>query len=448
MMIGALAILSQPACSQEGDAIMVTEHSPDEVAVRGEGYGGCDVVAWDLLAQQMLHEKRWDDAARVINARLSVNDKDTEAQFMAALVEMGRGNYGQAIRLFRRILSDHPSATRVRLELGRAFFLKKDYQNALRQFHFALAGKPPPEVVRNINKYIYVIRMQRRWTRSAAIALAPDTNINTGSDAREVSLFGLPFDLSEGARKKSGIGLALEARTEFSLPVSAQGRLRIGASGTRREYSGSEFDDMTVSAYAGPRYFNQDWDASLLLTGYRRWYGVHRYSDAIGGRLEVTRHLSPRLGLNSGLSVQDVKYTRQPHMNGQLYSLGGSVIYTLTPASGVSVKANVARQTAQEKPWANWSQFVAAGYFRDLPKGFSVYIEPSLSAARYDEMIVAFGEKRRDKAFSISANILNRKIILGNFSPRLSYAFTKQKSNISLYRFDRHRFDIGLATVF
>jgi len=38
--------------------------------------------------------------------------------------------------------------------------------------------------------------------------------------------------------------------------------------------------------------------------------------------------------------------------------------------------------------------------------------------------------------------------VLGRFTPRVSYTFTRQSSTISLYHFQRSRLEIGLTTLF
>jgi hypothetical protein len=45
-------------------------------------------------------------------------------------------------------------------------------------------------------------------------------------------------------------------------------------------------------------------------------------------------------------------------------------------------------------------------------------------------------------------SILNRHIVYDGFTPRFSYVFTEQHSNIALYSYNRNQFQIGLTTLF
>jgi tetratricopeptide (TPR) repeat protein len=406
------------------------------------------LMSWDELARQLMNQGRLEEAAAVLDARLAAEPKDVQARFLKGMIAVAMKDNRQAVRIFRSILIDKPGATRVRLELARAFYLEKDYGNALRQFQFALAGNPPREVAANINHYLAAIRDAKSLSYNFGIAIAPDTNLNTGSSAREVSLFGLPFDLSEEARQRSGVGLALEAGAEWAPRIGKGKRLRLGVNGQRREYSGSDFDDMTVAGYAGPRLVSGKWDLSLLGTAYQRWYGAKPYNHALGARAEATYYLNPRLGISGAASGQWVRHRQARERDGRLLALNGGAFYALTSSSAATAKAGVSRHEARIKPYSSWSGFVAAGYFRDLPMGFSIYVEPSFSLARYDRALIGFGRKRSDDTRSLLITLLNRHIVLSRFTPRISYTFTRQSSSVALYEFTRNRLEIGLTTVF
>ena len=404
--------------------------------------------AWDLQARRLMNLGRLGDARAVIDRRLAEAPGDVQARFLKGMVAVAEGNHQHAISVFRSILIDQPGAARVRLELARSFYLAKDYGNALRQFQFALAGDPPAAVAANIQQYIAALRQAKSFSYSFGIALAPDTNLNTGSSAREVSLFGLPFDLSEEARQRSGVGLAIDAGGEWSPPIGDGKRLRVGLSAQRKEYSGSDFDDMIVSAYAGPRFVTGKWDLSLLGTGYKRWFGSSPYNQAIGARLEATHYLSGRLSISGALSSQWVDYRHEKERNGRIHAVNAAAFYALTASSSGVVKAGLSRQTARTDAYSNWSAFAAIGYFRDLPLGFSAYVEPSFSIARYDEELFGFGRKRSDNTRSLLVTLLNRHLVLRRFTPRISYTYTRQSSSIPLYDFSRNRWEIGLTTAF
>src|SRR6267154_2104415 len=77
------------------------------------------------------------------------------------------------------------------------------------------------------------------------------------------------------------------------------------------------------------------------------------------------------------------------------------------------------------------------GYSQDLPFGFSAGFQPSYFITRYDEMLPAFGKTRSDNAVMLAFTLLNRRFDYHGFTPRFSYVFTEQHSNIAIYKFTR-----------
>ena len=239
-------------------------------------------------AELLLEAGRLDDARTVLLSLERVQPRDNQTEFMLGLIDVSQAHYAAAISRFRQILVREPSAVRVRLELARAFYLRRDYDNAERQFRFARAGDLPAAALTNIDRFLYAIRQLRRWSYDVAVGLAPNTNENAGSAATTVDLYGLPFQLSPDARKQSGVGFSAHADFDWSQPLRDHLKLRIGGQVDTTDYSRGDFDDTSIAAYIGPRIVTQRWDFSPLVTGFRRWYGGQLYNQGVGGSLEAT----------------------------------------------------------------------------------------------------------------------------------------------------------------
>lgn len=421
---------------------------PDEAAAPSTASSVQPSVAIDRLVDQLLRQGKSEEASRLLAELRKQQPENVQLRFLAGVVAMAQSDYRAAIGIFRAILIDHPEAVRVRLELARAFFLDKDYANADRQFRFARAGKLPRDVLANIDAYLFAIRQSKEWSYSISLSIAPDTNINAGSSAREVTLYGLPFELDEDARHRSGIGLAVEAGVEWAPRTGRNTRLRLGLNGQRREYSGTQFDDMALAAYAGPRFVSRKWDVSVLGTGFQRWYGDDAYSRSAGARIDATHYPTPKLAVFGSLAAQWLDHQRIPEMSGPIYSASLGAYRPLNSSSALTFKIGLNRQDSRVDAYSNWSGYAAVGYYRDLPAGFSIYLEPSVAFARYDDRLPALDMRRSDKSVSGLVTLLNRHIVLSRFTPRIAYTFTRQDSNIPLYRFTRNRIEVGLTTNF
>lgn len=402
----------------------------------------------DEITEWLIGMGRDESAASMLKAIDAAAPGNEQVRFLMGLVAMRRGEHPKAIDIFRSILVNHPEALRVRLELARAYFLAKDYQNADRQFRAVRAGNLPAAVQANIDAYLGQIRRSKDWSYGFSLAVAPDTNINGASTSREVDLYGLPFRLSDDARQKSGIGAAIDANVEFAPRIAPGARLRLGAALKRNEYDGERFDDMTFAVQVGPRLIMPRWDISLLGTGFRRWYGGQAYAHSLGGRVEATHYAGPRTVLNASLGALRLEDERDESRSRWVYTGSFGAMRQLSQTSAVTLRLGGNRQVAEDDAYSNWTGLLSAGYYREFPAGFSLYLEPSFSLADYDAPLAAFGKARSDKVGSLTAALLNRRIVFWRFTPRLAYSYTKAYSNIDIYDYDRHRVEIGLTTAF
>ncbi|MBN9545490.1 MAG: DUF560 domain-containing protein [Alphaproteobacteria bacterium] len=426
-------LLSAPALAQDG---------------AGQGTKPSQGISDIAAAQLLVANNRLDDARKLLEYTLSARPEDRDALFLLGNVAVAQGKYDEAISLFRRLLVLEPDAERVRLELARAFFLKADYQNADRQFRFARAGDIPDAAKENIDHFLGAISRLREWTFDFALGLAPDTNQNAATSASQVQIFGLPFTLDPNARSQSGVGLAGSANGEWSPLVSDNIKARVGAGISRVEYSGGKFDDMTLSGYAGPQFLYSDWDFSVLATGFQRWYANKSFVSGIGGKLAGEYGITSDILAGGSVGIQAVTDRFTPEQSGALYTTQAQAAYVISPSSLVQFQIGFNRQAAKIGAYSYSGVWTSAAYQRDLPFGFSASIQPAWFVTRYDQALPAFGKTRADDALMLNVTLLNRRFDYHGFTPRISYTFTDQHSNLALYSYTRHQFQIGLTTQF
>lgn len=447
-LLAPAAAFVSPAAAQDISANVVMSDVQD-VPPTAQDKSTTTIVVSDVDAVQLLvANNRLDDAKRLLERVLATRPDDSEGLFLQATIAVAEKDYNAAISIYRRILVHEPNAERVRLDLARAFFLKGDYDNAERQFRFARAGNIEDTVKANVDHYLSEINRLREWTFNFALALAPDTNQNAATSANQVNIFGLPFALDKGARRQSGVGVAGFIGGEWSPALADNVKARIGANLYRVDYSGGKFDDMTVSTYGGPQFLFANWDFSVLASGFERWFANKDYLRGVGGKLVVDYGIASDWLVGASVGGQSITNNFIHEEGGPLWSAQTQLTYVLSPSSLFQLQLGFNRQEAKISPYSYDALLIGGGYQQDIPFGFSVGFQPSYFITRYDDALAAFGKTRKDDALTLALTVLNRRLDYHGFTPRFSYVFTKQNSNISLYSFTRHQFQIGVTSLF
>ena len=179
-------------------------------------------------AQALIDAGRFEEAIVALRPLLQQGSIEPNTLFLYGLASLqasqrpGRADdereilLNEAIAAFHAMLVEAPGLVRVRLELARAFYLKGEDDLARRHFEAVLAGGVPEEVAANVQRFLDEIRSRGRWSFNVGFALAPDTNIGSGSDVRTIYIpvFGqpLPFQRDAAQLTTSGIGVSLSVQ--------------------------------------------------------------------------------------------------------------------------------------------------------------------------------------------------------------------------------------------
>lgn len=371
------------------------------------------------------------------------------ATFRQAMQALEQGRYQEAIEALRWMLSRDPSLIRVRLELARAFFLAGDDDNAEYHFRLARTERLPAAAIVNIDRFLAAIEARRPIRFSFRFELAPDTNINSATNARQVTLFGLPFVLDEEARQTSGIGLSFGGTMRINQPVSDTVWFEATVALDYLDYSGSDFDDLLLSFQAGPTFRFDETRLGVAAIASRRIYGGDPYSRSYGMQVSVTEPITPRLAASGVLAYQELEYDQNDARDAGQGTLGLQLSYGLSSYSFARLQAGVSRTVADSDIYSSTAYQLGAGYYREFSAGFSLGLNASYNMVDYDSAAPLFGvDRREDRQIRLSVDLGLTRFTVFGFSPLLTYAYTDNDSNIPLYDYDRHQVLIGLRRVF
>jgi tetratricopeptide (TPR) repeat protein len=386
--------------------------------------------------------------AAVAGNPYDLNDYD----FVRGSIALAKSDYVAAIQTFRVMIERNPALNRVRLELARAYFLKGD-DDVAAEHHFraAMAQGVPPEVQVNIDGFLDKIRKRKHWDFSLSLALTPDTNINAGTSAQQVNLFGLPFELDNTARKTSGVGLALGVSGSYQADLTDQIKLRTGLGYYGTEYANSAYTDRNLNGYVGPRFLlGKGSEISVLAVGSRRWYGGPPLTYGVGARVEAQTELSPRILVGGNFGLQQLNYTQGfSDYTGPVYSANTNLIYAFDAISFVRASTGITLEQARLLGLRDTQYSMGLAYYREkLPRDFVATFAVQMMLVRYADALPAFGIARRDTQLDYRISLSNKRISLYGFTPVVSFVHTDRYSNINLFGFHRNRGEFGVTRNF
>ena len=423
------------------------------------------VVAWGLdlnRVDSLLAGHNPEEAKRVLleaYAQTANKTEEEQIQFLIAQIAFQQGNYAEAAAIYRRMLVANPSLTRVRLELGYVYFLQEEDEAARYHLRLVLAERDiPPAVRQNIQNLLEVMRRRRAWQLYITLGMAPDSNVNTMSGKRLECFYfmGIPFcrelDSIESDVGFQGFG-SLSYIYKLTENWGVKGRLTLDAI----DYSDDRYSFWGIGGELGPRYVSGKSEYGAGLSYRQQWNDEHRYSRTQGIFGEVSADLSNRFALYVRASVDKVNYNDFIYQDYNADNYGAYIrsIYIVSPRSYAVLSAALIYEDSQTDWNTNIRQRYGLGYGIELPWGFNIYVEPSITFANYQHERLFIGGnymleeiKRSDTTYGVYVSLSNKHLRFWDITPTLNFIYNRRVSNVNNYGYSRTRWEIGLSRSF
>jgi hypothetical protein len=385
--------------------------------------------------------------------RALIQDPDielrTEARFrLARMYARQMNRKREAAVLLRRILDDKPDAAPVRLELAQILAELGDFQGARRELRAAEAGGGlPPEVEQRVRFYASALNSYKPIGGSIDVALAPSTNINRATASDTLSTVIGDFTLSDDAKAKSGIGLALKGQTYARLPLSAKADILLRANGSADVYRHSEFDDFNLSLQGGPQWLSGGDRLAIALAANWRWYGLDPYSVSYG----LTGNFQHPMGKRSQLRVDATALNELNHANrlqdGARLTLAVGLDHALSARTGGGGQLYATREAARDPGYATASGGASAYLYREIARTTAV-VNVSYRHLEADARLLLYPRRRIDDNLGLALSGTFRSLTVGTFAPVVRLRYERNWSTVGIYDFDRFGAEVGVTAAF
>ena len=347
------------------------------------------------------------------------------------------------------MLARNPNLPRVRLDLAFAYFQAGEDRRAAYHFRLAMGDTEMPPIVRaRALALLDRIRRRKSWSVTGSLALAPDTNINAATSARQVALFGLPARLSDDARQTSGVGLSANILGGYEGRISEALRFRTAAGLRTRTYETTQFNEQLVSLRAGPRFLFTKFDLRPELTTQVRLLGNDTYSRTVGFDLSGNWLIAPTWRLSATLGGEAISYESFLG-DGHLYSAQLGLVHALGKATLLQADTAFRREILERDAYS-WREYIlGVSATRELPWGFVLAAGPSYRWRKYGAPLQIFGPNaRQDQTLAGWLKISNRYVDLFGFMPEITIRHERRDSNLDLYDYRRTAGEFGIVASF
>lgn len=380
-----------------------------------------------------------------------------DVDFKRGLGALAAGDAGSAIRIFRRILAERPALPRVRLELARAYFLAKEWEQSRREFFAVLSGDIPEPVKASIITFLRSIDARRGFDWNLAVSFdgSPMSLRRYDTDEVQINFFGtpLPFEIERDDSGAYGIAATGSAEYRLEIPgLSSDGTRVVGfGQGVFNifEGNGSGADDYLAGGAIGVRAV---WPQTTLFGAAAvstRYFAGDHFEDRIEIRTGAEWRDRSGLALFASGAMGMVDDHLSDFRDGTTMRLRAGAAQSVGGRSSVGLALSAEKLDAD----AGFESYTTPGAevfgTTDLGFGFDVAGRIFILNQVRDQRNPLFFKKLDEWEYGFDFEVTKTDFFLfEQFSPFMKVGFSRRDSSIDAFSYDEYRFNIGVKKTF
>jgi hypothetical protein len=231
--------------------------------------------------------------------------------------------------------------------------------------------------------------------------------------------------------------LPLSVKTDLLLRVNAAGDL----------YRQSQFDDIAVSAQAGPQFLIGRDRLALSLTAGHRWYGLDPYATYYGLSGNWEHPVGDRSQLRVDASALKEANAVNRLQDAERYTAAVSFDRAFTSRTGGGVRVFGTRDDARDPGYASTSGGGSLYVYRELGRS-TLVANAAYRHLESDARLFLYPERRRDDNLDLSLSGTFRSLTVGSFAPLARVRYERNWSTVGIYDFDRFSVEFGVVSAF
>lgn len=367
-----------------------------------------------------------------------------------AIAAREQGHYRQASKLYRKLLAYNTAFVPLRYQLAQVLFLKHDNEAAKDQFEKLRSEALKPTLLAQINQYLTALSRREQWVFQGGLSYLNERNVNNAPHAN-TTVNGWRGWQAEAAE---GVSYHVNADKKWSLQHGFLVKFSVLSYG-RYYWDNKKYNEFTTRISAGLGYQNAQTEMSIMPFIEQRWYGggssgsssLKRFSKNVGIRLGVSHWLTARWQVLSAFEYGQQRYTRRSHLNGNHYLWSNTLLYMPNSRQYWFAGIDYSRDNADDKSDAYSRKGGRIGWGQEWHWGISSRVSLTYAHRGYKQSGFLH-IRQKNKEYHAQLSLWHRDVHLWGITPRITWDYSKAKSNNPFYSYDKNRVYLEVSKYF
>jgi tetratricopeptide (TPR) repeat protein len=401
-----------------------------------------------------VNHRNWFRADRLLRQYGEIPHHDPALfDFVAAARLAAAGDYGSAIKLYRKVLVKNEGFVRGELDLARALYADNRLGDARVLFERLRTLTLPAAIAADVENHLQALRQRIRPQFSMNLAWVYGDNVSktsTSLDTCAITFNGSCMRNTPG-QKNSDSGVSMEAGLNKIWPLHDNHSLLLRSLAYGNHYQHDDsYDTLVSTSYLGYQYSSAYHQIQILPSFEYDREGRYTIYRAPGLRLSWRHQLSHRSQLEASLEYKRRDFSsRYSYLEGDLRGAGLFGIYEVWRGWMVFSNLLYRESDAETLIYAYREWISRIGFYKAFGNAFTLNVTYGHRYKKAAETYSLFVRRQRDHENSLYLTASIPRWSVHGFTPTLSYEYRKNNSSIPhAYNYEQSRITLGFNKKF
>ena len=409
--------------------------------------------------EEQLKQAIYQNNAEQIQSFLSQYQQQTQQDplllsYAEAKLASLRQDYALAIRIYRKMLSERPALTSIRMELAKVLFADRQDRAARLQFDKVKSVKNlPASAYQQIDRYIDALNSYNTWQIDASVSYLKTDNVENVSSATSIENTGFIKGERMLPQKAHGFSYNLSFSRDFNIVGSHYVGFSNETNG-KSYWDNHQFDDLFNRTSVGYAYKKNEATFRLQPFYEKRWYGGEAFHWSNGIEMSYSYWLSKNWQNQTALEYEKRRFFIENPQAGNIKTASNTLIWYRNPEQIFYTGIAFSQQKLLERQYSSDIKNVRIGWLQEYAWGISTKLNLSFTHRQFKDQavlggILPLGKTRKDYIYTIFAQVWKRDWHLWGITPKLNFEWRKQKSNLdTMYSYKMHNLTLSFEKTF